>query len=309
MVLRGSKVRPESSLDDATAAVDRAKAYLAQVKREGRAERRRASQASQGSAWQRARVTVGAAAASSTSSAAAGTTATPAPASSPAATLQRQPSVAAVDTEELYHIVRVLLEKLDHLEKLDKQEEAAEMSVETARSNLENTLKQLICGGMAGCTARSCVAPIDRVKILMQTQHLTDAAKGAAAGSSGGAAAGGAPPKERYRSVGQSLRQIFQLEGVRGLWRGNGVNCIRVFPYAATQFVSYDKFKNLVTTASVGAGLGDFGVLHRLVAGSMAAVTATSLTHPLDVIRLRLSVQPELTGMASAARSIFAESG
>ena len=46
-------------------------------------------------------------------------------------------------------------------------------------------------------------------------------------------------------------------------------------------------------------------VMHRLVAGSMAAVTATSITHPLDVIRLRLSVQPELTGMVSAARSIW----
>ena len=37
-------------------------------------------------------------------------------------------------------------------------------------------------------------------------------------------------------------------------------------------------------------------ISRRLLAGALAGATATSITHPLDVIRLRLSVQPDLRG-------------
>jgi len=41
---------------------------------------------------------------------------------------------------------------------------------------------------------------------------------------------------------------------------------------------------------------GDFGVRHRLLAGGLAGATASTLTHPLDVVRIRLAVHSELKG-------------
>lgn len=33
----------------------------------------------------------------------------------------------------------------------------------------------------------------------------------------------------------QSLVKVYKEDGIRGYWRGNGANCIRVIPYSATQ--------------------------------------------------------------------------
>ncbi|MGB1601601.1 MAG: MC/SLC25 family protein, partial [Promethearchaeia archaeon] len=67
--------------------------------------------------------------------------------------------------------------------------------------------------------ARTATAPLDRVKILMQTQRLT---------SGGGA--------DKYTGLWQALRRVVHDDGVRGYFRGNLANCIRVVPYSATQF-------------------------------------------------------------------------
>ena len=56
-------------------------------------------------------------------------------------------------------------------------------------------------------------------------------------------------------------RNILEKEGFQQFWRGNGVNCVRVFPYAATQFVSYEKYKGLVQS-KLSSG-GDFGMKER----------------------------------------------
>ena len=42
------------------------------------------------------------------------------------------------------------------------------------------------------------------------------------------------------------MRTILQEEGLLRLWRGNLTNVLRVVPYSATQFASYDIFKQLV---------------------------------------------------------------
>ena len=96
---------------------------------------------------------------------------------------------------------------------------------------MSKTLRSLAAGGLAGAVARTTVAPIDRVKILMQTQHVTF--KGQA----------------QYHGIKQTLKKIMQEEGVTRLWRGNVTNIVRVMPYSATQFTSYDFFKRRILPA------------------------------------------------------------
>lgn len=177
---------------------------------------------------------------------------------------------------------------LNRVEVLEAQLSTLTTTKKKAESNLVKTLKQLACGGLAGGCARTVVAPIDRVKILMQTGFLLE----------GGQAT--------QPTIAQLVKKIWYEEGVKKFWRGNGVNCVRVFPYAAVQFVSYEKYKDLVQSK---LGSETFGIKERLLSGSMAGATAASLTHPLDVMRVRLATQKELKGWSDCIKSISAEAG
>lgn len=187
-------------------------------------------------------------------------------------------------SEDLLSIIKTLNARIDNLEKVEQTAESWSL---TQNETLIRTVKQLACGGIAGATARTVVAPIDRVKILMQTQFLNF--KGA--------------KDPKYTGISQTVKTIFKEEGFSRLWRGNMTNIVRVVPYSATQFASYDFYKRTLF------GDDELATHQRLIAGALAGTTATSITHPLDLVRLRLNVDPKLTGFMDAARGCYSEAG
>lgn len=68
--------------------------------------------------------------------------------------------------------------------------------------------------------------------------------------------------------------------------RGNGVNVLRIAPYSAVQFSSYELVKSIL--ASNGA---EIDTPRRLIAGSFAGIVSVVSTYPLDLIRSRLSIE------------------
>lgn len=86
-----------------------------------------------------------------------------------------------------------------------------------------------ISGGVAGAVSRTVVSPLERLKILLQVQ------------SGGGT--------EYKMSIGKALQKIWREEGWKGMMAGNGTNCIRIVPYSAVQFGSYNIYKPLVGMA------------------------------------------------------------
>jgi solute carrier family 25 phosphate transporter 23/24/25/41 len=82
-----------------------------------------------------------------------------------------------------------------------------------------------ISGGVAGAVSRTVVSPLERLKILYQIQ------------SAG---------REEYKlSIWRALKKMWTDEGWRGFMRGNGTNCIRIIPYSAVQFGSYNIYKRV----------------------------------------------------------------
>jgi len=183
---------------------------------------------------------------------------------------------------EIADLIRALHEKIDRLEL--REAELKEKQSKTTKE-LIYTGKQLACGGIAGAVARTSVAPFDRVKILMQTQHLL-------------------LKEQKYTGVLQTWKAIWKEEGILKLWKGNATNVFRVIPYSATQFASYDFYKHWISPKDKKQT-----TIQRLTAGALAGMTATTLTHPLDVIRLRLAVSKELRGASDAFKSIISERG
>jgi solute carrier family 25 phosphate transporter 23/24/25/41 len=82
-----------------------------------------------------------------------------------------------------------------------------------------------IAGGVAGAVSRTVVSPLERLKIIFQVQTAG---------------------REEYKgSVGKALAKIWKEEGFKGMMRGNGTNCIRIVPYSAVQFGSYNFYKRV----------------------------------------------------------------
>jgi solute carrier family 25 phosphate transporter 23/24/25/41 len=85
-----------------------------------------------------------------------------------------------------------------------------------------------MAGGVAGAVSRTIVSPLERLKILLQIQSVG---------------------REEYKlSIWQALKKMKREEGWRGFMRGNGTNCIRIIPYSAVQFGSYNFYKKVSST-------------------------------------------------------------
>lgn len=142
-------------------------------------------------------------------------------------------------------------------------------------------MSRIIAGGTAGAVARTCVAPIDRVKIMLQTSTM----KG-----------------KQVNTFKESIRLIKNEGGIRSFWKGNGTNCSRVIPHTATQFTAYNFFKeNLATDTN------NISISERLGSGALAGATAATITHPLDVVRIRLQTENNVHTVNQAIKHILKE--
>ena len=82
------------------------------------------------------------------------------------------------------------------------------------------------------------------------------------------------------------LHKIIQVENLAALYKGNGAQMVRIFPYAATQFTSYEFYKTIF-----GNLVGHKTHFYSFLSGSAAGITAVFFTYPLDTIRARLAFQ------------------
>lgn len=137
------------------------------------------------------------------------------------------------------------------------------------RQSLEYVLKSGLAGGIAGCAAKTLIAPLDRVKILFQTSN---------------------PQFSRYSGqwlgVWHATRDIHQQFGVTGLFKGHAATLLRIFPYAAIKFVAYEQFRAIIIPNE-----SDEVPWKRFTAGSLAGMTSVFFTYPLEVIRVRLAFE------------------
>ncbi|KAJ5178945.1 Mitochondrial carrier protein [Penicillium capsulatum] len=130
----------------------------------------------------------------------------------------------------------------------------------------EPVIAAFMAGGVAGAVSRTLVSPLERLKILLQIQSVG---------------------REEYKlSIGKALSKMWREEGWRGFMRGNGTNCIRIIPYSAVQFGSYNFYKKFAESPD-----GEMTPARRLVCGGIAGITSVTVTYPLDIVRTRLSIQ------------------
>jgi len=137
-------------------------------------------------------------------------------------------------------------------------------------------LKYFTAGGIAGFVSRTVTAPIDRLKVLYQVHsHLISST----ASSTG-------------RSVGliQGFNAIYKEGGVRGFWRGNGTNIMKVVPESSLFFALFELFKFYY-----GHDRHIPFLQSCIISASIASFITSIIMYPLETVKARWMTSPSGT--------------
>ncbi|XP_030607896.1 mitochondrial brown fat uncoupling protein 1 [Archocentrus centrarchus] len=159
-----------------------------------------------------------------------------------------------------------------------------QMCFASVRIGLYDNVKHFYTGGkdnpgvvvriLAGCTtgamAVSFAQPTDVVKVRFQAQMNLDGVA------------------RRYSGTMQAYRQIFQHEGLRGLWKGTLPNITRNALVNCTELVTYDLIKEAILRHKL---MSDNLPCHFVSAFGAGFVT-TVIASPVDVVKTRYMNSP-----------------
>merc|ERR1712193_109597 len=137
-----------------------------------------------------------------------------------------------------------------------------------------NFLVDFLAGGVSGAIAKTCTAPIERVKLIIQTQDANPLIM-----------SGEIP---RYTGILNCFTRVGQEQGLAAFWRGNFTNCLRYFPTQAFNFAFKDTIKGWFPKYSPKTNFwAFFGV--NMASGGLAAAGSLCIVYPLDYARTRLA--------------------
>ncbi|XP_031231085.1 calcium-binding mitochondrial carrier protein SCaMC-1-like isoform X4 [Mastomys coucha] len=144
--------------------------------------------------------------------------------------------------------------------------------------------KRLVAAGIASVITRTCTAPLDRMKVMMQVPSS----------------------KMSKMSLVRMFKQMVKEGGLFSLWRGNGVNVFKIAPETAIKIGAYEQFKKLLSFDDV-----HIGVLQRFIAGCMAGATSQTCVYPMEVIKTRLILGKtgEYSGIIDCFRKLLKREG
>ncbi|KAL3529191.1 hypothetical protein ACH5RR_008513 [Cinchona calisaya] len=178
--------------------------------------------------------------------------------------------------------------------------------------SIEGTVKNIV-GFVDGSSARRQVSYLDSLPIYIKELI--------AGGAAGGFAKTAVAPLERTKIV---LQKLMRHEGVQGFYKGNGASVLRIVPYAALHFMTYEQYRCWILDNYSAFGTGP---IVDLLVGSAAGRIAVLCTYPLDLARTKLAYQvvdprqslqnsvghiypqPAYTGTRNVIQSVYTEGG
>jgi len=134
-------------------------------------------------------------------------------------------------------------------------------------------------GGVSAAVSKTAVAPIERVKLLLQTQAANKKLAG----------------DKAYKGIMDVLVRVPKEEGISAFWRGNLANVIRYFPTQALNFAFKDTYKKIFCPYNPKTEFWKF-FFGNLASGGAAGATSLMFVYPLDFARTRLAADVGKTG-------------
>jgi len=136
-------------------------------------------------------------------------------------------------------------------------------------------------GTAAGFAATFAKQPIQRVKWIRQTS-------------------------ETFSPYSTIFRQTVQKHGAAGFFGGSAAAVYRNVPHS---ILVYSLYPHCASLARKATRAPEESFLSRFAAGYVTMVSATLVTHPLDTLRVRVSIQSESVSFLETARRLHAADG
>lgn len=161
-------------------------------------------------------------------------------------------------------------------------------------------VKDFAAGGISAAISKTAVAPIERVKLLLQVQHISKQIS----------------PDKQYKGMIDCFVRIPREQGFLSYWRGNLANVIRYFPTQALNFAFKDKYKQVFLGGVDKHTQFWRYFLGNLASGGAAGATSLCFVYPLDFARTRLAAdigktgaEREFSGLGNCLVKIFKHDG
>lgn len=172
-------------------------------------------------------------------------------------------------------------------------------STSSGGNSSSKIIKDFILGGTSGAIAKTLAAPIERVKLLLQTQENN--------------------PKLRerpYTGIVDCFQRCVREEGVASLWRGNWANVLRYFPTQAINFSVKDALNRVfLKGVSPQTEKGKY-FMRSLLSGGLAGSFSLIFVYPLDFARTRLGAdigkeagERQFNGLFDCCKQIMVKDG
>jgi len=157
-------------------------------------------------------------------------------------------------------------------------------------------LQDMTAGGVSGIVAKTCSAPIERIKLLLQTQHVNR------------------DLKLKYAGIVDCTLRVYREQGFLSFWRGNVANLLRYFPSQALAFAFKDRFRTFFVGDASKESFSRMFFGNLCSAGAAGAVSL-SVVYPLEMARTRIATDVTLdskrrfVGTLDCIRQIYASAG
>ncbi|KAK8584661.1 hypothetical protein V6N13_138616 [Hibiscus sabdariffa] len=158
---------------------------------------------------------------------------------------------------------------------------------------------EFLSGALAGAMTKAVLAPLETIRTRMVV----------GVGS---------------KNITGNFVEIIERQGWQGLWAGNGINMIRIIPTQAIELATFECVKRTMTSEqekwceieTPKLQIGRLNVNFSLswisptaVAGAAAGIVSTLACHPLEVLKDRLTVSPDIYPTLSIAISKIYKDG
>lgn len=139
------------------------------------------------------------------------------------------------------------------------------------RTDISAFVVDFLLGG-AAAVSKSATAPIERVKLLMQSQQeMLRSGR----------------LQQPYTGIVDCFSKSVKTDGFLALWRGNFANILRYAPTQALNFGLKGQFKRIFVNPANSSYTREFAT--NIVSGGLAGSAALAVVYPLDFARTRLA--------------------